>query len=129
MACTAVVRLLGAGLGMVAFLTMPQSIRAQTVEELDKVVAASAKPKDAMALAGSQVQGGAWLEALATLERVLAVDPKHKQARLLHASILCRIDDPDGAAVEFARLKAGDYKKAEWADARQPCDQLKVKTS
>jgi hypothetical protein len=86
---------------------------AQTLEELDQLVQSSAKPKPGLAL------------ALATLERVLAAEPKHKAARLLHASILCRLDDADGAKLEFARLKTGDYKKAEWAEAVAPCNSLK----
>jgi hypothetical protein len=57
---------------------------------------------------------------------VLAADPKHKQSRLLRASILCRLDDPDGAKVEFTRLKSGDYKKADWAAAVAPCNALKA---
>lgn len=98
---------------------------AQSLEELDMLVQASSKPKEGLALARSQVSAAAWLDALATLDRVLAVDPKHKQARLLHASILCRLDDADGAKVEFARLKSSAYKKAEWADAVAPCNALK----
>jgi Flp pilus assembly protein TadD len=85
-------------------------------------VQASSKPADGLALAQTQVQAGAWLEALATLDRVLAAEPKHKQARLLHASILCRLDDPTGAAFEFGRLKSGSYNKAEWAAAIAPCN-------
>jgi thioredoxin-like negative regulator of GroEL len=100
-------------------------IAAQTVEELDQLIQASAKPKEGLALARAQVGAGEWLDALASLERVLAAEPKHKQARLLHASILCRLDDVDGAKVEFAKLKSGDYKKAEWAEATAPCNALK----
>jgi hypothetical protein len=97
----------------------------QTLEDLDSLVQASAKPKEGLAVARAQAGAGEWLDALATLERVLAAEPKHKQARLLHASILCRLDDADGAKLEFSRLKSGDYKKAEWADATAPCNALK----
>jgi hypothetical protein len=99
---------------------------AQTLEALDQLVQASVKPKEGLALARSQADSGAWLDALATLDRVLAADPKHKQSRLLRASILCRLDDPDGAKVEFTRLKSGDYKKADWAAAVAPCNALKA---
>lgn len=98
---------------------------AQTLQDLDQLLDASAKPKAGVALAQTQAGAGAWLEALATLDRVLAAEPKHKQARLLHASILCRLDDRDGARTEFARIKSGDYKKAEWAAAMAPCNALK----
>ena len=102
-------------------LTLPQPAFAQTIDDLDRLVLASVKPAEGLALARSQASSGALLDALATLDRVLAVDPKHKQSRLLHASLLCRIDDHDGAAVEFSRLKSKDYKKADWNAALAPC--------
>ena len=94
---------------------------AQTVEDLDRIVDASAKPAEGMAMAQTQVSSGALLEAIATLDRVLATDPKHKPAKLLRASLLCRVDDRSGAAVAFTRLKEKDYKKDEWAAALEPC--------
>ena len=102
-------------------LTLPQPVFAQTIDDLDRLVQASVKSADGLALARSQASSGALLDALATLDRVLAVEPKHKQARLLHASLLCRIDDRDGAAVEFSRLKSKDYKKVDWNAALAPC--------
>ena len=102
-------------------LTLPQPVFAQTIDDLDRLVQASVKPAEGLALARSQASSGALLDALATLDRVLAVEPKHKQARLLHASLLCRIDDRDGAAVEFSRLKSKDFKKVEWNAALAPC--------
>lgn len=96
-------------------------LAAQTVEALDRIVDASAKPGDGLAMAQSQVSSGALLEAIATLDRVLASDPKHKSAKLLRASLLCRVDDRSGAAVAFTRIKEKDYKKADWAAALEPC--------
>jgi hypothetical protein len=109
------------GFGLASATNAPFS-HAQTLEDLDRLVVASQKPVDGLALARSQADSGALLEALASLERVLAADPKNKSARLLHASMLCRVDDPDGAAVEFSQLKPRDYKKAEWAAAIAPCN-------
>ena len=106
---------------LVAALMLPVPAFAQSLEDLDRLVQASVKPADGLALARSQASSGALLDALATLDRVLAVEPKHKQARQLHASLLCRIDDRDGAAVEFSRLKSKDYKKVEWNAALAPC--------
>ena len=100
---------------------LPLSATAQSLEALDQLVLASAKPADGLALARSQAESGAWLVALATLERVMMIDAKNKPASLLHASILCRIDDRDGAAAEFAKLKSKDFKKSEWAAARAAC--------
>ena len=106
---------------LLAALMLPSAVLAQTIDDLDRLVQASAKPADGLALARSQASSGALLDALATLDRVLAVEPKHKQARLLHATLLCRIDDRDGAAVEFSRLRSKDYKKADWNAALAPC--------
>ena len=111
----------GGSVYLLASLVLPQCASAQSLEDLDRLVQNSAKPADGLALARSQAVAGDLLDALATLERVLAVDPKHKQGRLLHASLLCRIDDRDGAAAEFARLRSKDYKTAEWSAALVPC--------
>lgn len=114
----------GRAIALAALLLAPQHAIAQTVEDLDALVQASAKPKDGLVLARSQIELGDLLVALATLERVLAKEPKNKTAKLLHASVLCRVDDPDGAALEFSKLKAGDFKKPEWAAAIAPCGGL-----
>lgn len=94
---------------------------AQSVEDLDQLVQASGSVEDGLELARSQVNAGSFLEALATLERIMPLAPKNKQVRLRHASILCMIDDRTGASVEFGRLKAKDYPKAQWAAANAPC--------
>ncbi len=121
----AAVRLVSAILACAGAVLAVTPAAAQSLDALDLLAQSSAKPKEGLALARSQASAAAWLDALATLERVLAVDPKHKQARLLHASILCRVDDSDGAKVEFARLKSSAYKKVEWAEAVAPCNALK----
>jgi Flp pilus assembly protein TadD len=113
---------LGAALIAALLLTVALPASAETLEELDGLVEASANPTDGLKLARAQADAGSLLDALATLERVLAIDPKHKQARLLHASLLCRADDAVGAAYEFSKLKSGSYKKVEWASAIAPCN-------
>jgi len=100
---------------------LPQPAVAQSLEALDQLVSASAKPAGGLTLARSQAGSGALLDALATLERVLLIDPANKPAQLLHASILCRIDDQAGAAAEFGRLRSKDFKKPDWAAARAGC--------
>ena len=118
----AIGRNFGASVCLLASLVLPQCASAQSLEDLDRLVLNSAKPADGLALARSQAGAGDLLDALATLERVLAVDPKHKQAKLLHASLLCRIDDRDGAAAEFARLRAKDYNQPDWSAAQVLCN-------
>lgn len=115
-------RVVSAALAFMAVSTvLPQPAVAQSLEALDQLVLVSAKTADALALARSQAGSGALLDALATLERILLFDPANKPAQLLHASILCRIDDQEGAAAEFGRLKSKDFKKPEWAAARAAC--------
>lgn len=110
------------GAPLVSPTTAPAQSPAPSVEALDQLSLSSETPEQGLALARSQAAQGDMLEALATLERTLSAKPKNKQARLLHASLLCRLDDRQGAEVEFARLKAKDFGKAEWAVARAPCE-------
>ena len=121
MAITAVSRNFTGFACLLAAAAVPQVAFAQSLEELDRLVLSSAKPADGLTLARSQAAAGEFLDALATLERVLAVAPQDKQVRLLHAHLLCRIDDRDGAAAEFAGLRAKDYKPSDWSAAQGPC--------
>lgn len=78
---------------------------AQAVEELDALAAASQAEDAGTALAQQQAARGEWLEALATLDRVLAVNPRSQGSRLLHALYLCEVDDKQGGLLELSRLK------------------------
>lgn len=113
---------LGLALGSLALPAMPAW--AETPEELERLLAASETAQGALALARQQAADGQLLEALASTERARFFDPKHKQARLFHAQLLCRLDDPQGAAMEWNRLKKGDYKKPAWKEARAACPAL-----
>ncbi|HMP57424.1 MAG TPA: hypothetical protein PKD92_12750 [Novosphingobium sp.] len=97
---------------------------AATVEEVERLLASSETAQGALALARQQAADGQLLEALASAERARFFDPKNKPARLLRAQLLCRLDDPQGAALEWDRLKKGDYKKAEWRAAKAECPAL-----
>lgn len=110
------------GIASLALLAAPA--RAETPEELERLLAASETAQGALALARQQAADGQLLEALASAERARFFDPKHKQARLFHAQLLCRLDDPQGAAVEWDRLKKGDYKKPAWREAKAACPAL-----
>lgn len=109
-------------LGSLAMLAAPAL--AETPEDLERELAASETAQGALALARQQAADGQLLEALASAERARFFDPKHKQARLFHAQLLCRLDDPQGAAVEWNRLKKGDYKKPAWREAKAACPAL-----
>ena len=94
---------------------------AETLDELDALSDQSADEEAGINAASEQAGRGAYLEALATLERVLAVHPKSRAARLIHAVYLCRIDDRRGGLVELDRLKEKHYERQQLAEARAIC--------
>ena len=82
---------------------------AQTIEDLDALSDQTDDEQTGIALAQEQIARGELLIALATLERVLTRYPKSSEARFNHALLLCWVDDPQGALVEFERLDEDDY--------------------
>lgn len=93
----------------------------QTLEELDAIADQSADEQSGIAAAREQIVRGELLEALATLERVLTQFPQSAEARFNHALLLCWIDDPQGAAVEFERLEEDDYAEGALEQAIANC--------
>jgi len=90
---------------------LPAPALAQSNAELERLAMASQDETSGTALAEQQAAAGAWLEALATLERVLAVNPRSQGARLLHALYLCEVDDHQGGRVELAALRPRDLAR------------------
>lgn len=97
------------------------SSSAETLAELDTISDISADEATGIAAAREQAGRGTYLEALATLERVLAVHPKSAEARLLHAVYLCQIDDRRGGLVEISKLKTKKYSDEVMAEVRTIC--------
>ncbi|QFT78494.1 hypothetical protein [Erythrobacter sp. THAF29] len=97
-------------------------LSAQTFEQIDAIIDASGDEGSGLALAREQASRNEYLEALATLERVLAENPKSREARLMHAVYLCRIGDRQGGLVEIAQLKKKHYGKEVLAEARDRCE-------
>lgn len=95
---------------------------AETLEELEALSDLSADETAGIAAAREQAKRGEYLEALATLERVLAVHPKSREARLIHAVYLCEIDDTRGGLVEISKLKKKHYGKQLLTEARAKCE-------
>lgn len=110
---------LRAGLVCLALVATP--LAAETPEQLDAISRASEQPGSGIALARKQMTSGELLDALATLERVLLNHPGSIEARLLHASLLCRLDDRRGALLEFEDLRGRDYSDSLWQEATAPC--------
>jgi hypothetical protein len=88
---------------------------------LDMLSHATDDAAPGLTLAHRQIAAGDLLGALATLERVMIVHPEVQQALLEHASLLCRLDDRDGAKVEFDELDRRAFVAGNWASATAPC--------
>jgi len=97
--------------------------RTDPLAELDGLSQASTDFAAGMALARRQADGGDLTGAVATLERVLMLRPEADNALLFHASLLCRLDDRDGARVEIATMRRAVTNQA-WADVRAACGDL-----
>ena len=95
---------------------------AETLEELDALSDLSVDEAAGIAAAKELAESGGYLEALATLERVLAVHPLSHEARLIHAVYLCRIDDKRGGLVELDKLKKKYYGGDLLSEARAMCE-------
>lgn len=94
---------------------------AQSLAELDRLSDLTANEDTGVAAAQEQAGRGAYLEALSTLERVMAAFPESVSARLLHAVYLCRIDDRQGGLVEISQMDEDLFGRANIADARDRC--------
>lgn len=106
-------------LSAIAAATLTVPAVAETPEQLDQLVVAT--PAAGLELARAQAQAGDLLPALSTIERLLFANPKNKEARLMHAVLLCRLDDLSGAAVHIAQLKRKDYPPADWQQMMTVC--------
>jgi hypothetical protein len=101
------------------FLAIP--LNAQSLEELDRLSDISEDEESGIRAAREQAERGAFLEALATLERVMAVHPRSTNARILHAYYLCAIDDLQGGMVEIDNMDEDDFGRENLAELRQRC--------
>ena len=96
--------------------------RADSAAELDALSRATAEVAPGIALARSQIKEGDLTGALASLERVILNHPQNNAARLLHASLFCRLDDRSGALIEFDDLRGRDLSDRQWDEATAPCE-------
>lgn len=94
---------------------------AATIEDLDALSRVTEQADSGIAFARSRIAEGDLLEALAALERVILNHPDSSEARLLHASLMCRLDDRRGALPEFEGLRGHDLPGAAVEAARRPC--------
>jgi Tfp pilus assembly protein PilF len=97
------------------------SAQAETPEELSLLADRATGEQTGIKLAQEQADRGDLLDALSTLERVLASNPRSTYARMLHAVYLCRIDDRFGGQVEISKFDKKTFSKQDIATARAQC--------
>jgi uncharacterized protein HemY len=94
---------------------------ADTVQQLDNLAQISTEVAPGIAFARNQIGRGDLLGAIATLERLLINHPESDEALLLHASLLCRVDDPTGSLLELDALRNSNISDRAWREATAPC--------
>jgi hypothetical protein len=110
-----------AALCIVSLPLLPSPVRADELSDLDLLSRATDDSRSGLAMARDQIGNGDLSGALATLERLQINHPETDEAQLLHASLLCRLDDRSGAASEFAELRKREFSDRAWKDANAPC--------
>lgn len=115
------IRLISVAFCMGAALAAPAV--AETPAQLDTLIQATAQPGTGIALARRQIAAGDMLDALGTLERVIINNPQSNEARMLHAGVMCRLDDRQGALVELDQLRGRQIPDSLWAEANAACRQ------
>jgi Tfp pilus assembly protein PilF len=98
---------------------------ADTPGQLDLQLRATAKVPSGLGLVRQQLRDGDLTGALATVERVIILDPLNAEARLLHASLLCRLDDRSGSQTEFDPMRGHDLPDQMWRDETSHCEEPK----
>lgn len=104
-----------------SLIALAAPLSAETPAQLDALARATTTPAAGIALARRQIAGGNMLDALATLERVILNSPQSNEARLLHAAVMCRLDDRRGAMVELDQVRGRPISDALWAEANEAC--------
>lgn len=101
-------------------IASPTTAQIDPTVELDMLSRGSVQAGPGIALARRQIGEGDLMAAVATLERVLMGNPNADAALLLHATLLCRLDDRDGARAELAALDRPVLATA-WAEMTGAC--------
>jgi hypothetical protein len=89
--------------------------------DVDTLIGAALSPDTGMTLARAQIADRDLLGATGTLERVLLAHPEAIPPRLLYASLLCRLDDREGAEVEVGLLAGQPIAEPDWAEVGGAC--------
>lgn len=108
---------------LLALLAAPSPVRAETPAQLDQQLRATAKLPTGLGLVRQRIRDGDLTGALAAVERVIILDPLDAEARLLHASLLCRLDDRPGSQTEFDPLRGHDLPDKLWREEVSHCEE------
>jgi hypothetical protein len=99
-------------LALATAAVLPGAARAQ--DNADTLIDASRQVDSGLALANRQIAASDLLGALGTLERVQFAHPEAVPPRLLYISLLCRLDDREGAEVELGLLAGKPIADPDW---------------
>ena len=94
---------------------------ASAQDDLDGLAAATQQVDSGMTLARRQIAASDLPGALGTVERVLLNHPEAVPPRLLYASLLCRLDDRQGAELELGLLAGKPIADSDWAGVEAAC--------
>jgi hypothetical protein len=109
-------------LACLAAAALSQAARAQ--DDVDALAAATEQLDGGMNLARRQIADSDLTGALGTLERVLFRHPEVVPPRLLYASLLCRLDDRQGAELELRLLAGKPIADSDWAGVASACGSI-----
>lgn len=93
-----------------------------SLSAIDNISREAVDVNSGLQLARRRVSENDLVGALSVLEMLMTVHPESDEAILLHASIVCRIDDRTGSMIEFDYLRGSDFSDKAWADATAPCE-------
>jgi hypothetical protein len=94
---------------------------AMAQEDPDALAAATEQVDSGMALARRQIAAADLTGALGTVERLMFGHPEVVPPRLLYISLLCRLDDRQGAELELGLLAGKATADADWAGVTAAC--------
>ena len=100
-------------------MALPGAAGAQ--DNPDALIDAARQVDSGLALANRQIAVNDLLGALGTLERVQFAHPEAVPPRLVYISLLCRLDDREGAGVELSLLAGKPIADSDWAGVAAAC--------
>ncbi len=114
-------RLVLIGLSAATIFSSPIHAQSAPADDSEVLADAALQLETGMSLARRQIAETDLLGAAGMLERVLFVHPDAPEPRLAYASLLCRLDDTEGAAVELGLVKPEALTDEAWREVTEAC--------